>query len=242
MSKPFFKDAFSIAPCGTLLFKLESEPGNTNKNSKTVRVILLFCIWLWINTQDNFITAKRMYAIRMYMKISKCLPFFLIFSVSEFGCHITGCCAALNTLEEYEHHYNSLHRHVCCSCRRSFPSARLLDIHIQEWHDSLFTLLAEKQDMVRLCGNVFHALHLSVSTGNKSKINTLSVLTRKLALKYKKITYKCLTIILSPWQYQCFVEGCGQKFKTSEYRKDHLISVHKYPADFRFEKRKKDRG
>ncbi|XP_071336869.1 zinc finger protein 511 [Trachinotus anak] len=109
--------------------------------------------------------------------------------VSEFACHISGCSAVFSTLEEYEHHYNSLHRHVCCSCRRSLPSARLLDIHIQEWHDSLFTILAQRQDM-----------------------------------------------------YQCLVEGCGQKFRTSKNRKDHLIRIHKYPPDFRFDKTKKDRG
>ncbi|XP_068579436.1 zinc finger protein 511 isoform X1 [Cebidichthys violaceus] len=110
-------------------------------------------------------------------------------SVSEFACHISGCSAVFSSLEEYEHHYNSLHRHVCCSCRRSLPSARLLDIHLQEWHDSLFTILAQRQDM-----------------------------------------------------YQCLVEGCGQKFRTSKHRKDHLIRIHKYPPDFRFDKTKKDRG
>ncbi|KAK9541627.1 hypothetical protein VZT92_001655 [Zoarces viviparus] len=110
-------------------------------------------------------------------------------SVSEFACHISGCSAVFSSLEEYEHHYNSLHRHVCCSCRRSLPSARLLDIHLQEWHDSLFTILAQRQDM-----------------------------------------------------YQCLVEGCGQKFSTSKHRKDHLIRIHKYPPDFRFDKTKKDRG
>ncbi|XP_054456589.1 zinc finger protein 511 [Anoplopoma fimbria] len=110
-------------------------------------------------------------------------------SVSEFACHISGCSAVFSSLEEYEHHYNSLHRHVCCSCRRSLPSARLLDIHIQEWHDSLFTILAQRQDM-----------------------------------------------------YQCLVEGCGQKFRTGKHRKEHLIRIHKYPPDFRFDKTKKDRG
>nr|XP_020457336.1 zinc finger protein 511 isoform X1 [Monopterus albus] len=110
-------------------------------------------------------------------------------SVSEFACHISGCSAHFSTLDEYEHHYNSLHRHVCCSCRRSLPSARLLDIHIQEWHDSLFTILAQSQDM-----------------------------------------------------YQCLVEGCGQKFRTSKHRKDHLIRIHTYPPDFRFDKSKKDKG
>ncbi|XP_023145361.1 zinc finger protein 511 [Amphiprion ocellaris] len=109
-------------------------------------------------------------------------------SVSEFACHISGCSSVFSTLEEYEHHYNSLHRHVCCSCRRSLPNARLLDIHIQEWHDSLFTILAQRQDM-----------------------------------------------------YQCLVEGCGQKFRTTQHRKDHLIRIHKYPPDFRFDKTKKDK-
>ncbi|XP_072293274.1 zinc finger protein 511 [Eucyclogobius newberryi] len=107
--------------------------------------------------------------------------------VSEFACHISGCTAIFKTLQEYEHHYNSLHRHVCCICRRSLPTARLLDIHIQEWHDSLFAVLALKEDM-----------------------------------------------------YQCLVEGCGLKFRTIKDRKDHLINIHKYPPDFRFDKLKKE--
>ncbi|XP_066535773.1 zinc finger protein 511 [Hoplias malabaricus] len=107
-------------------------------------------------------------------------------NVSDFRCHIAGCKQVFDSVEGYEHHYNSLHRHVCSSCRRAFPSNRLLDIHILEWHDSLFQVMAEKQCM-----------------------------------------------------YQCLVEGCGLKFRTSKERKDHLISVHSYPSDFRFDKAKK---
>ncbi|XP_049456917.1 zinc finger protein 511 isoform X1 [Epinephelus fuscoguttatus] len=129
---------------------------------------------------------RHMYLQDLYISETEDKP---TLSVSEFACHISGCSAVFSTLEEYEHHYNSLHRNVCCTCRRSLPSARLLDIHIQEWHDSLFTILAERQDM-----------------------------------------------------YQCLVEGCGQKFRTSKHRKDHLIRIHKYPPDFRFDKTKKDRG
>lgn len=109
-------------------------------------------------------------------------------SVSAFGCHISSCRQVFSSVEDYEHHYNSLHKHVCCSCQRSLPSARLLDIHIQEWHDSLFMILAQRQDM-----------------------------------------------------YQCLVEGCGLKFRTSKQRKDHLIKIHKYPPDFRFDKAKKSK-
>lgn len=72
----------------------------------------------------------------------------LTWSISEFQCHISGCKQLFDTLEGYEHHYNSLHRHVCSSCKRSFPSHRLLDIHILEWHDSLFQVMAERECMV----------------------------------------------------------------------------------------------
>ncbi|NXY38641.1 ZN511 protein, partial [Pomatorhinus ruficollis] len=89
--------------------------------------------------------------------------------VSEFSCHISGCSQVFDTLESYEHHYNTLHRNVCSFCKRSFPSGNLLDIHILEWHDSLFQIMAEKQNM-----------------------------------------------------YQCLVEGCTEKFKSSKDRKDHL--------------------
>ncbi|XP_053440447.1 zinc finger protein 511 isoform X3 [Nycticebus coucang] len=73
--------------------------------------------------------------------------------------------------------------------RRAFPSGHLLDAHILEWHDSLFQILSERQDM-----------------------------------------------------YQCLVEGCTEKFKTSKARKDHLVKLHLYPADFRFDKPQKGRG
>ncbi|XP_025953221.2 zinc finger protein 511 isoform X1 [Dromaius novaehollandiae] len=106
--------------------------------------------------------------------------------VSEFCCHISGCCQVFDTLEGYEHHYNTLHRNVCSFCKRSFPSGHLLDIHILEWHDSLFQIMAEKQNM-----------------------------------------------------YKCLVEGCAEKFKSSKDRKDHLVTIHLYPADFRFDRPKK---
>uniref|UniRef100_A0A8D0G8I9 Zinc finger protein 511 n=1 Tax=Sphenodon punctatus TaxID=8508 RepID=A0A8D0G8I9_SPHPU len=106
--------------------------------------------------------------------------------VSEFCCHMAGCGQFFDTLESYEHHYNTLHTNVCSSCKRAFPSGRLLDIHILEWHDSLFQIMAEKQDM-----------------------------------------------------YQCLTEGCVEKFKSSKERKDHLVRVHLYPSDFRFDKPKK---
>ena len=41
------------------------------------------------------------------------------------------------------------------------------------------------------------------------------------------------------FQYKCLVEGCAEKFKSSKDRKGHLVTVHLYPADFRFDRPKK---
>ncbi|XP_058400327.1 zinc finger protein 511 [Diceros bicornis minor] len=109
--------------------------------------------------------------------------------VPEFTCQVAGCCQVFDALEDYEHHYHTLHRNVCSFCKRAFPSGHLLDVHILEWHDSLFQILSERQDM-----------------------------------------------------YQCLVEGCTEKFKTSKDRKDHLVNRHLYPVDFRFDKPRKTRS
>ncbi|XP_043330997.1 zinc finger protein 511 isoform X2 [Cervus canadensis] len=107
--------------------------------------------------------------------------------VPEFTCQVAGCCQAFDALEDYEHHYHTLHGNVCSSCKRAFPSGHLLDTHILEWHDSLFQILAERQDM-------------------------------------------------------CLVEGCAEKFRTGRDRKEHLVTHHLYPADFRFDKPRKGGG
>ncbi|XP_032346490.1 zinc finger protein 511 isoform X1 [Camelus ferus] len=109
--------------------------------------------------------------------------------VPEFTCQVAGCCQVFDALEDFEHHYHTLHRNVCSFCKRAFPSGHLLDTHILEWHDSLFQILAERQDM-----------------------------------------------------YQCLVEGCTEKFRTSRDRKEHLVTRHLYPADFRFDKPRKSKG
>lgn len=117
----------------------------------------LFCVpWYlekhWHSTSDSFF-SKSIEVIRITFMLTFRFslfppPFFPSLRQCEFRCHISGCSQVFSTVEDYEHHYNMLHRHVCSSCQRSLPSARLLDIHIQEWHDSLFSILAERQDMV----------------------------------------------------------------------------------------------
>lgn len=65
----------------------------------------------------------------------------------EFPCYVTGCKAIFQTLIDFEMHYNSNHRYVCIECKKSLANPRLLDIHIQESHDSFFQVLSMKQPM-----------------------------------------------------------------------------------------------
>ncbi|XP_037660324.1 zinc finger protein 511 isoform X2 [Choloepus didactylus] len=146
--------------------------------------------------------------------------------VPEFTCQVAGCCQVFDTLEGYEHHYHTRHRHACSFCKRAFPSAHLLDTHILEWHDALFQILSERQDMVSVPqspprqrlrpaqGWVLHG-------GGQSWVQPVG-----------------LRLV----EYQCLVEGCTEKFKTSSARKDHMVRLHLYPADFWFDKPRKSRG
>lgn len=36
------------------------------------------------------------------------------------------------------------------------------------------------------------------------------------------------------YMFRCLIESCPDKFSSDVERKDHLVIVHKYPADFRF--------
>ncbi|XP_059619684.1 protein lethal(2)k10201 [Phlebotomus argentipes] len=101
--------------------------------------------------------------------------------VDIISCSVPHCEAQFESLENYENHYNSLHRFTCAECRKSFPSAHLLDLHVSENHDSFFLVSTKKRPM-----------------------------------------------------YCCYIEECGEKHWTSEERRDHCISVHKFPHNFRF--------
>lgn len=48
----------------------------------------------------------------------------------------------------------------------------------------------------------------------------------------------------SKFMFRCLVEACPDKFTLEKERKDHLVKLHKYPSDFRFNRpsRKKKRA
>ncbi|XP_054716636.1 zinc finger protein 511-like [Uloborus diversus] len=101
----------------------------------------------------------------------------------EFPCGEVGCRAVFKTVHEYEIHYRSAHRLVCSECKKTFPSYNLLDIHIQERHDSYHQTACEK--------------------------NLAS--------------------------YYCLVDGCNESFGSVDLRNKHVVEIHKYPKDFKFQ-------
>ncbi|XP_033010700.1 zinc finger protein 511 [Lacerta agilis] len=66
---------------------------------------------------------------------------------ASFSCPAVGCAQVFDSLASCEHHYGLLHRSACSACQRTFPSAHLLHLHLLEWHDALFGLMAEKHSL-----------------------------------------------------------------------------------------------
>lgn len=111
---------------------------------------------------------------------------FLHRDFQEFSCQVPGCKASFSQLYECEQHYRSAHQYACASCRKSLPSNHLLELHIQESHDSFFAVLAERKP-----------------------------------------------------SYQCFLPTCDSLFWNAKERRDHAITVHTFPPDFRFDESKR---
>jgi len=105
---------------------------------------------------------------------------------AQFSCQVPGCNQSFSQLHQSEVHYAAVHRHSCSVCRRSLPSPHLLEIHIQESHDSFFAVMAERKP-----------------------------------------------------SFQCFLPTCPHLSWNATERHDHVIKVHKFPPDFRFDKVKK---
>ena len=70
---------------------------------------------------------------------------FLHVDYGEFSCAVPGCKESFSQLHESETHYNAVHRHSCSVCRKSLPSPHLLELHLQETHDSFFSVLSERK-------------------------------------------------------------------------------------------------
>lgn len=55
-----------------------------------------------------------------------------------------GCHEILANTKQYDIHYNQNHKYFCETCKKRLPSAHLLDLHVEESHDSYFAVKSQK--------------------------------------------------------------------------------------------------
>ncbi|XP_059141891.1 uncharacterized protein LOC131929615 [Physella acuta] len=67
----------------------------------------------------------------------------------SFLCGVNGCHQVFTTIASFDSHYQNSHAFVCDTCKKTFVSNFLLDIHLEESHDSYFQILSQKVDMYR---------------------------------------------------------------------------------------------
>mmetsp|Transcript_24554 Transcript_24554/g.36026 ORF Transcript_24554/g.36026 Transcript_24554/m.36026 type:complete len:383 (+) Transcript_24554:35-1183(+) len=77
-----------------------------------------------------------------------------------YRCSMPGCEATFDTLSACDKHYQESHVFECSECKAVFPNNHLLDLHLQETHDSYFATALERskasyQCLVSSCHEVF---------------------------------------------------------------------------------------
>lgn len=77
----------------------------------------------------------------------------------KIECTIISCRETFGLIQELLNHFNAVHKNKCSVCRKSFPTFKILDIHILENHDNYFKTLSLKQKMYKClvdeCNKVF---------------------------------------------------------------------------------------
>lgn len=97
-----------------------------------------------------------------------CVPDFkAVIFVREVFCPIVGCGTRLNSIENFENHYNARHTASCSVCSRVYPTSRLLSIHVSEVHDSFFKAkVARGYDVVYIsmihCGSIYYSVYIAL--------------------------------------------------------------------------------
>lgn len=61
-----------------------------------------------------------------------------------YQCGVTGCTHAFESLSDCDAHYEESHIFQCRECYAILPSDRLLDLHLEEAHDSFFAASVER--------------------------------------------------------------------------------------------------
>ncbi|ORX81001.1 hypothetical protein BCR32DRAFT_15229 [Anaeromyces robustus] len=110
-------------------------------------------------------------------------------------CNLLPSCLSLKflTIEDYEAHYSLTHKYYCSICNVTLMTERLLNIHLQEVHDSFFEILSSRKNMyqclIQDCEEKFkdskeRKQHL-IEKHNFSKQTNVNGLIKKRIKKYK---------------------------------------------------------
>ena len=74
-------------------------------------------------------------------------------------CEVGGCNQEFSSTLDFEKHYRCFHQSQCSVCGLTFHNPRVLDIHIQETHDSYFKVVAMRKEsyicLVEGCNKLF---------------------------------------------------------------------------------------
>ena len=62
----------------------------------------------------------------------------------RYPCGVLGCTLAFDSLADCDAHYEESHIFQCFECFAILPSEKLLDLHLQEAHDSFFAAAVER--------------------------------------------------------------------------------------------------
>ena len=65
-------------------------------------------------------------------------------SLFQYQCGVAGCTLAFASLSDSDAHYEESHIFQCRECYAILPSDRLLDLHLDEAHDSFFAAAVER--------------------------------------------------------------------------------------------------
>lgn len=97
---------------------------------------------------QNVITSFLLYHSILFGQLHKITKRIQFFFSKPHVCPVPSCQFTSESNLEFENHYNGSHRYSCHVCSKTLPSPRLLDLHIQEKHDSFFAVLSEKKPSV----------------------------------------------------------------------------------------------
>ncbi|ORX48455.1 hypothetical protein BCR36DRAFT_329547 [Piromyces finnis] len=64
-------------------------------------------------------------------------------------CNLLPSCLGLkfSSIEDYEAHYSLTHKYYCSICNVTLMTEKLLNIHLQELHDTFFEVLSQRKNM-----------------------------------------------------------------------------------------------